>query len=133
MLVPHGAVVAVVDGVKLELFRNTGDEAKPALAAMKAPNLDEHNRGSGARHISSSANPGHLLDEDAHAAAVGAWLTHEAISGSISHLFVVASPRTLGELRRHYGIHVEGVLRGEINKELIGRGAADVLAALGLK
>lgn len=133
MLLPHGAVVAVVDGEKLELYRNTGNEAAAELSRMDAPNLDEHNKGSGARHITSSANPGHLLGEDAHAAAVASWLNHGATKGEIKHLVVVAPPRTLGEMRRHYDKQLEAILVGEVHKELIGRGASDVLAALQVK
>lgn len=70
MLLPHGAVVAVVDGARFELFRNDGNETEPALAAVAAPELEPHNKGAGARRDSSLANPtGHQLDEDAHAAA----------------------------------------------------------------
>jgi protein required for attachment to host cells len=133
MLLPHGAVVAVIDGAKLELHLNTGDEARPELVGMAAPNLDQHNKGSGARHISSSVNPGHLLTEDAHLAAVADWLNQQAISGQIKHLVVVAPPRALGELRRHYDKHLVGIVRGEIHKELIGRSGAELLAALRVK
>jgi len=74
MLLPHGAIVVVVDGEKLELYRNVGNETAAELSRMDAPKLEEHNKSSGARHITSSANPGHLLGEDAHAAAVVGWL-----------------------------------------------------------
>jgi len=130
MLLPHGAVVAVVDGEKFELYRNTGNEAAAELLRMDAPTLDKHNKGSGARHITSSANPGHLLGEDAHAAAVVGWLNQGAAKGQIKHLVVVAPPRTLGEMRRHYDKQLEAILLGEAHKELIGRSGSDVLAAL---
>ncbi len=130
MLLPHGTVVVVVDGEKLKLYRNIGNEAEAELSRMDAPHLDEHNRGSGARHITSSANPGHLLDEDAHAAAVVGWLNQGAKKGEIKHLVVIAPPRTLGEMRRHYDMQLEAILVGEVHKELVGRGGSDVLAAL---
>ena len=133
MLLPHGAVVAVVDGEKLELYRNIGNEAAAELSRMDAPKLDEHNKGSGARHITSSANPGHLLGEDAHAAAVVGWLNQGATKGEIKHLVVVAPPRTLGEMRRHYDKQLEATLVGEVHKELIGRAGSDVLEALQVK
>ena len=100
---------------------------------MDAPKLEEHNKGSGARHITSSANPGHLLNEDAHAAAVVGWLNQRATSGEIKHLVVVAPPRTLGEMRRHCDKQLEAILLGEAHKELMGRGGSDVLAALQVK
>lgn len=130
MLLPHGAVVAVVDGEKLELYRNIGNDAAAELSRMDAPKLDEHNKSSGARHITSSANPGHLLGEDAHAAAVVAWLNQGATKGEIRHLVVVAPPRTLGEMRRHYDKQLEAILLGEAHKDLVGRSGAEVLSAL---
>lgn len=133
MLLPHGTVVAVVDGEKLELYRNAGNEAAPDLAPLDAPKLDEHNRDAGARHLSSSANPGHLLEEDAHAAAVVGWLNQRVTSGEIKHLVVVAPPRTLGEMRRRYDKQLEAVLVHELHKELIGRSGSEILKALQAK
>ncbi len=131
MLIPHGTVVAVVDGEKLELYRNSGNEAAPDLVSMESPVLDGHNKDSGARHHSSSANPtGHLLDEDAHAAAAAEWLNQQVLAHKIEHVIVVAPPRTLGELRRHYNKAVEAALVGELHKELIHKSAQDILAAL---
>lgn len=98
---------------------------------MAASKLDEHNRDAGARHLSSSANPGHLLQEDAHAAAVVGWLNQRVASGDIKHLVVVAAPRTLGEMRRRYDKQLEAVLVGELHKELIGRSGLDILGAAG--
>ena len=34
MDIPKGATVAVADGEKLNLFRNSGDEANPSLTAI---------------------------------------------------------------------------------------------------
>ncbi len=130
MLLPHGTVVAVVDGEKLKLYRNSGNEVAPDLTPMSSPKLDEHNRDSGARHISSSANPGHLLEEDSHIAAVVSWLNRQVTGEEIKHLVVVAPPRTLGEMRRRYDKQLEAVLIGELAKELVGRSGCDILAAL---
>lgn len=131
MLLPHGAVIALVDGENLELYRNAGDEAAPALTALPAARLDEHNKGSGSRHYSSSGNPtGHQLDEDAHAAAAAAWLNAEVLGHRIEHLVVFAAPKTLGELRKHYHKLTEQALLKEYNKDLVGRPAADILATL---
>ncbi len=130
MLLPHGTVVAVVDAEKLELFRNTGNETAPELSAMDAPKLDGHNNDAGGRHQSSSANPGHQLEEDGHAAGVAAWLNQQVTAHKIEHLVVIGAPRTLGELRRRYDKSLEAVLIGELNKELVGRSASEILEAL---
>ena len=57
MLLPKGTIVAVADGEKFNLFSNTGDEASPRLTAMPEPEIETVNKGSGASHQSSSANP----------------------------------------------------------------------------
>ncbi len=131
MLLPHGTIVAVVDGRHLELHRNSGTESDPVLAEMASPKLDEHNKGAGTHHHSSAANPtGHLLDEDAHVAAVAGWLNGQVQGGKIEHLVIIAPPRALGELRRHYGSRLESVLLKEVPKELSGRSGKEVLEAV---
>jgi protein required for attachment to host cells len=130
MLIPHGTVVAVVDGRHFELHRNGGNEAEPSLSPLPAPKLDEHNKGAGTHHHPSSANPnGHLLDEDAHVAAAAAWLNGEVRAGRIQHVVIVAPPRALGEMRRHYG-PLAGALLKELAKDLVGRSGREVLAAI---
>ena len=131
MLLPHGTVVAVVDGSKFNLFRNAGNEVAPELTPMASPKLDEHNKEAGSRHYSSPGNPtGHQLSEDAHAAAVAGWLNAEVVAHRVQHLVVIAAPRTLGELRRHYSKPVQGALVGELHKDLAGRSGKDILVAL---
>lgn len=131
MLLPHGAIVAVVDGRNLELYRNAGTEAAPDLTPMAGPKLEPHVKDAGGRHVSSAANPaGHQLEEDAHAAAVAAWLEAQVVAQKIDRLVIVAAPRTLGEMRKRYGKHLEAALVGELHKDLIGRSAREVLGAL---
>ena len=104
MLLPHGTVIAVVDGEKFELYRNAGNEAAPELKQMPIAQARRAQPRSGGRHYSSAGNPaGHLLDEDAHAAAVAELAQQlRCLAHKIDHLVVIAAPRTLGELRRHY-------------------------------
>lgn len=131
MQIPHGTVIALVDGEKFRLFRNSGNEAKPQLADMATPDLEGHNKSSGAHHHSSSANPqGSLLEEDAHAAAVAEWLNGQVLGHKIDLLVVVAPPRTLGELRKHYHRMTQEALVCEIPKEMLGRDGLELLDAL---
>jgi protein required for attachment to host cells len=131
MLLPHGTVVAVVDGRTLALYRNLGNEAEPKLAAMDAPSLDEQNNSAGMRHFSSAANPtGHQLQEDAHAAAVADWLSKQVSERNIAHLVVIAAPRTLGEMRPRYGKPLLAALTGELHKDFVGCSAKEILEAL---
>jgi protein required for attachment to host cells len=131
MLLPHNAVIALVDGARLELYRNAGKEAEPQLEALATPKLDEHNKGSGGRHYSSAGNPAESrIEEDAHAAGVVEWLNHEVLGHRIDGLVVIADPRTLGEMRRHYHKQLEAVLLLELAKDLVGRPDTEIIAAL---
>ena len=130
MLLPHGAVVALVDGKNFELYRNAGNEAEPELTAMDAPKLDSHNH-SGGSHAGRSANhEGHLADEDAHAIAAVEWLNSQVLGHKIASLVVIAAPRTLGEMRQHYHKQTEHALVSELAKDLVGRQPGEILEQL---
>lgn len=131
MQLPNNATVAVADGQNLSLFRNHGTEGHPALTAVEAPQLHAVNAGSGGRHYSSSGNPNESLQaEDGFAAAAAAWLNKQVLDGKIEHLVIIAAPRTLGELRKHYHKQLQAVLVGELHKDLAGRPVAEVAAAI---
>ena len=53
-------------------------------------------------------------------------LNKRVLDGKIEALIVIAAPRTLGELRRHYHKALAAVLVGEIAKELTGHSIADI-------
>ena len=74
MLLPKNTTVAVADGTKLHLFRNTGDEANPKLTALPEPTIGGDNKGAGARHSSSPKPDDSRLEEDSFAAATADWL-----------------------------------------------------------
>lgn len=131
MKLPKNAVVAVADGETLKLFRNSGDEHAPKLAALPDADVSSHNKGSGGRHASSSANPDDSQqDEDGFAAGVAAMLNQRVQSGKIDDLVVVAAPRTLGELRKHYHKMLTAKLVGEIAKDLTSHAVADIEKAI---
>lgn len=134
MLIPHGTVIALVDGKEWSLYRNAGTEAAPELAVMATPRLEEHNHSSSPRHTSTTGNhSGHQADEDAHSAAVTDWINREVADRKIEHLVVIAPPRALGELRHHYSKQTEQVVLAELPKDLIGRQPTDIIAALRAK
>ena len=131
MLLPHGVVIALVDGKKLELYRNGGTEEHPHLDPLPTPSLDEHNKGSGGHHRTTSANPSsRRLEEDAHAAAVATWLNSQVLGHKIDQLVVIADPRTLGELRKHYHKQTAAAVRGDLHKDLIGKQGPEIIEAL---
>jgi protein required for attachment to host cells len=131
MLIPNGTLVAVIDGAGLKLYRNSGVEAHPKLAALPAPTLAAHSKDSGKRHRSSAANPDdQLVEEDSFVAAIADWLNQQALDGKIEHLVVVAAPRALGELRRNYHKALAEKILAELPKDLIDRPLAELEAAL---
>lgn len=127
MQLPKGATIAVADGEKLNLFRNTGDEANPKLTALPAAEVASDNKGSGARHQSSSGNPDDSqVEEDSFSAGIADLLNRQVLGGKITELVIIAAPRTLGELRKHYHKKLSGVLVGEIAKDLTGHAVQDI-------
>ena len=131
MQLPRGATVAVADGEKVNLFHNTGDEGSPKLAALPGPDVDSDNKGSGGRHHSSSANPDvSQVAEDSFSVGVAEFLNRQVLEGKIAHLVVVAAPRTLGELRKHYHKSLSATLVGEIPKDLTGHSVHDIEKAI---
>ncbi len=132
MILPNDTMVAVADGEKLRLFRNKGMEPHIELAEEAADGVQAANQGSGGRHRSSSANPdGSRLEEDNFAAAAAAYLNRLVLEGSISSLFVIADPRTLGEMRRHFHDALKAKLVGDLAKDLTGSSVEAIEAALG--
>ncbi len=131
MILPNGAIVAIADGEKLTLFRNSGHEDSPKLTALSEPHVDQDNHGSGSRHHSSAANHDHgQLEEDSHSAGVAALLNRQATSGEAKQILVIASPRALGEIRKHYSKQVQAMLLGEIAKDLTGHSIHDIEKAI---
>ena len=128
MLLPHGTVFALVDGAAFELYRNAGTEADPKLQAMPVPELETTNYSAGARDHDkvSRFNSGapkdreSKLEERAHAVAVTDWLNAQALAGKIDRLVIVADPRSLGEMRRHYHKKLEEVLLRDLDRTLTG-------------
>ena len=131
MKLPKNAVVAVADGELLNLYRNAGDENAPALTAMPSADVSTTNKGSGNRHQNSSANPSDSQqEEDSFAAGIAGLLNKEVLDGRVDSLIVIAAPRTLGELRKHYHKALEAKLVGEVSKDLTGHSVSDIQKAI---
>ena len=149
MQIAHDTVVLVADGRKMLFLRNDGDAAYPNLkveAAEEHPNprdvdqkTDTHGRASstGAGTTTGSGSGStmgeadfHQLEEDRFAAECADLLKRRALANDYEQLIVVAPPRTLGELRKHYHKEVETRLVGEIHKDLTGHPVPDIEKAL---
>jgi protein required for attachment to host cells len=131
MMLPNGTIIAVADGENLKLFHNTGDEASMKLTALPQADVESTNKGAGARHQSSAANPDDSQqEEDNFSAGIADTLNRQVLDGKIKNLVIVAAPRTLGELRKHYHKMLSAVLIGELDKDLTGHSIEDIEKAI---
>ena len=131
MKLPKGAYVAVADGAKLVMFRNSGDEGQPELTAVPHDKVDTHNKSGGQHHQHTDGNPEESrLEESGFAAGTAALLNKQVLDHKIPALVVIADPKTLGELRKHYHKALSAVLVGEIHKDLTGHPSADILKSI---
>lgn len=140
MQVPHQSVVMVVDGRKLLFLRNEGDETYPNLQVEHAEeriNPADRDQKTDAAGAASSTSSGtleetdfHQLEEDRFAAEAADLLKRRALANDFESLIVVAAPKTLGELRKHYHKEVSQRLTGELSKDLTGHPIPDIEKAL---
>jgi protein required for attachment to host cells len=72
----------------------------------------------------------HQQEEDRFAAHAADMLKTQVLSHKVEALVVVAPPKTLGELRKHYHKEVESRIAGELAKDLTGHPVADIEKAL---
>ena len=132
MKLPVNSLVAVVDGEHFKLFRNEGPMFEPKLRAEASPELDPTNFSSAVRkHDQLGQLLGRTdLEELAHGAAVAEWLNAQAVSGEVDDVLVIADPKTLGEMRRHYHGELEKRLVGEIDKTLTAQSTEAIEKAI---
>lgn len=122
MKLPHNAYVALVDGENFTLMQNKGQPFQPSLQKLAKPELNPTNFSAGVRHQDDAGqqNGNTDLNELAHGAAAAEWLNQKAIEGEFDHIAIIADPKTLGEMRRHYHTELQSRLVGEIDKTLTG-------------
>lgn len=143
MRVPHDAFVVVADGRKMLFLRNEGDAEHPNLIVERVREQDNPSDGDQKTdrpgRSFSSVGPGrsayeetdfHQLEEDRFAAETAELLKKRALRGDFESLIIVAPPRTLGELRKHYHKEVEQRLLGELDKDLTGHPVDQIEKAL---
>ena len=130
MMLPKGTTIAVADGEKLNLFSNSGDEANLKLTPSEHSQVDDDAQGSGSRQNSSGNPDQSQASEDGFSAGIVDLLNKSALGGKIDGLVVIAAPRALGEMRKHYHKALSANLLGEIAKDLTGHSIADVETAI---
>ncbi len=123
MKLPKNAHVALVDGENFTIMRNSGAPFEPKLGNAERPSLEATNFSAGVRHqddLGQMKGTSTQLDELAHGAAAAEWLNSKAVAGEIDDVLIIADPKTLGEMRKHYHSELEKRLVGEIDKTLTG-------------
>ncbi|RIA46576.1 protein required for attachment to host cells [Hephaestia caeni] len=143
MLLPHDAFVMVADGRKMLFFRNQGDAARPDLVVEHArehvnpPDREQSSDAPGSAFSSNGSGRSshqetdfHQLEEERFAAETAAMLRQRAFANDYEKLVVIAPPRTLGALRKHYHKEVADRLIAEIDKNLTGHPVDQIEKAL---
>jgi protein required for attachment to host cells len=143
MRIDHDALVMVVDGGKMLLFRNEGDADYPHLLIEQAtenvnPADQEQHTDAPGRAFASvgsarsavSETDFHDLAEHRFAADAVALLNRRALANEFERLIVVAPPTVLGEMRKHYNKALGARLVGEIAKDLTGHPGSDIERAI---
>lgn len=143
MQLPHNSVVLVADGRKILFLRNDGDAEHPNLLVERVRENDNPSDGAQSAdrpgRMQSSGGSGrsayentdfHQLSEDRFAADAADLLKRRALRNDFDSLIVVAPPKTLGELRKHYHKEVSDRLAGELDKDLTGHPIDEIEKAL---
>ncbi|SFN77464.1 host attachment family protein [Sphingomonas sp. OK281] len=143
MHLPHNSVVLVADGRKMLFLRNEGDAEFPNLVVENAQEqdnpatrdqaTDSAGRASSPQGgVQSSVEPTdfHQIEEDRFVADAADFLKTGALKNTYDSLIVIAPPKTLGELRKHYHKEVTSRLKGELDKDLTGHPIKDIEKAL---
>lgn len=143
MRIPHDSYVLVADGAKMLFFRNEGDANNPNLTVIAAEQQpDPYDRdiktdAAGQKPASQGAGGStageadfHRQAEDRFAVEAAERINRAALANEFERLIVVAPPRTLGQLRKHYHKQVEVRIAAEIAKDLTGHPVDRIEAVL---
>ena len=143
MNLANNTLVLVADGRKMLFLRNHGDETQMDLqleAHQEQDNPLTHEQGTdvpgcsfasvGNRRSAMAETDFHQLQEDRFAAEAADLLRDRALNGDFKTLVIVAPPRTLGKLRKHYHKEVSSRIVEELHKDLTGFPIDDIQAAV---
>jgi protein required for attachment to host cells len=134
MSIPNQALVLVADGRKMLFLRNHGGAARLDLKTeahderADAKDSDMKTDAAGAGTQSGGYGRPAMDETDFHQQAEDQWakdaaemLNRRALANDYEALVVVAPPKTLGELRKHFHKEVEKRLVATFNKEMTDR------------
>ena len=139
MSIPNQALILVADGRKMLFLRNHGEaarldlkteahdqrvDAKDSDMKTDAPGLGAQSGGYGRPAMDETDF--HQQAEDQWAKDAAEMLNRRALANDYDALVVVAPPKTLGELRKHFHKETEKRLVATFNKEMTDRPLADI-------
>jgi len=143
MRLPHNSFVVVADGEKMLFFRNEGDAEFPQLIVERNREqenpLDRDQKTDLTGRSTAGAGPGqnsygevdfHRLEKDRFAHETAEMLKRWALRNDLGDVVIVAPPKTLGELRKHYHKEVEKRIVGEIPKDYTNMPIEEIEKAL---
>jgi protein required for attachment to host cells len=135
----HGAGVFVGDGQKALFLINEGDEKFPnlrRLAVEEHKDPPSHEQGSdapgrahssvGEIHSAVEETDWHELEKERFAASMADRINRAARSGAFGHIFIVAPPKILGDLRREFTKETEAKIIAEVPKDLTHHTIAEI-------
>ena len=143
MKMPHDTIVMAVDGQKMLIFRNEGDERYPVLQVCR----HEETNAPAARDLGAD-RPGRSFasldrrrsayaETDWHRQAEERFATHaaaqlaQAAQGNDAALVILAPPRFLGWLRASLPRSLKPRILGEIDKDVVHQETEDIIATIG--
>jgi protein required for attachment to host cells len=113
--------------------QSSSTQSGPGAPAV-AQNGSMHAQGGGAQFAPARGTMGetdfHQLEEARFAAETAELLKERALRQDFETLIIVAPPKTLGELRKHYHKEVSDRLQGELAKDLTGHTVPQIEEAL---
>jgi protein required for attachment to host cells len=125
--IPTGTWVVVADGTHARLFHNVGKQDALQLKQddlIKPDSVDEQGQGpSGQRPPEETPAQ---IDEATFAKQLAHRLNAAALKQEFEHLFLIADPTTLGEIRPQLHIETSKRITGELAKTLTNSTLEDI-------
>ncbi|HZP75315.1 MAG TPA: host attachment protein [Pseudolabrys sp.] len=128
----QGDWVVVCDGTRALLLQNVGDEKflnlktqevyeqeDPRTSAQGTDAPGREFASVGGMRSSVEQTDWHRQAEEVFLQKLASRLDHAVRDGKVRNLIVIAPPRALGVLRQSYSHELRGVLRAELDKDLV--------------
>ncbi|MEO8746092.1 MAG: host attachment family protein [Rhodanobacter sp.] len=125
--IPTGAWVVVADGAHARLFHNVGKQNALQLkqAELMEPDMVDEEAQGPSGHRPPEASP-EQLDEATFAKQLVHRLNAAALKQEFDHWFLIADPKTLGEMRPQLHVETSKRLCGELAKTLTNTPLEDI-------